>query len=197
MTERQRLGRAREIVERHPRLWGTLFAALLVVAYLVALRPAREVFAQHVAYPIFASIDTPRSAQFDVVQPERRPEAVFVLPRGARDEQGVIVWAAPVGVIFLLPAMFLVVAFPTRPYWLYLLAYHLVLGLSTIALFGLGIGWIPAAFNVHQFARTYVSEGISLTVPLLLYLAGKAHQIRQEDAAPEAETVGPSTHPAG
>lgn len=176
--------RIRSHIERRPRLWGLVLAVCLLAGYLVVLRPVREVVAQQVAYPIFASIHTSRSAQFDVVQPGRRAEAVFVLPRGAETDDERVVWAAPAGVIFLLPAMFLIAAFPTRPYWLYLLVYHLVLGMSTIVLFALGIGWIPAAFEVHQFARTYVSEGVSLTIPLLLFLAGKAHQIRAEDAQP-------------
>ena len=170
-------------MERHPRLWGVAFALLLFVAYVLVLRPARELLAQHVAYPVFASVDTPRSAQFDVVQ--GRSEAVFVLPAGAETDEERIIWAAPAGVIFLLPAMFLLVAFPTKPYWLYLFGYHLLLGVSTVVFFALGIGWIPAAFDVHQFARTYVSEGISLTIPLLLFLAGKAGEIRAEGAGEE------------
>ena len=171
----------RQRVERHPRLWGIAFALLLLVAYIIAIRPVREGVAQHIAYPIFAAIDTPRSSQFDVVQPASRGEAVFVLPAGVAEAEP-IAWSAPAGVIFLLPAMFLLAAFPTRPYWLYLLGYHLVLGLTTVVFFALGIGWLPAAFDLHQFARTYVSEGISLTIPLLLFLAGKAGDIRREDA---------------
>lgn len=174
----------RRRVERHPRLWGAAFALALLAAYVGVIRPVREAVAQNVAYPIFAAVDTPRAQGFDVVQPGRRPEAVFVVPAGTDPEDHPIVWAAPAGVIFLLPAMFLLATFPTRPYWLYHLAYHAVLGLGTIVLYALGIGWIPAAFDVHQFARTYVSEGVSLTIPLLLYLAGKADQIRREDAAP-------------
>lgn len=173
-------------IDRHPRMWGVAFAFVLLAVYVVALRPAREALAQHVAYPVFASIETERSQQFDVVQPGRRAEAVFVLPVGAETDDDRIVWAAPAGVIFLLPAMFLIVAFPSKPYWLYLLAYHAVLGITTIALFALGIGWSAAAFDVQQFARTYVSEGVSLTVPLLLFLAGKADEIRREDAAADA-----------
>ncbi len=188
MTERQsglrqRLAGIRRTVEKHPRLWGVFLAGLLFVSYIVAIRPAREAFAQHVAYPVFAAVDTERSRTLDVVQPERRAEAVFVLPKGEELAPNIkgIVWAAPAGVIFLMPAMFLIVAFPTRPYWFYLLGYHAVLGLGTIALFALGIGWFPSFFDVHEFARTYVSEGVSLTVPLLLFLAGKAQEIRAED----------------
>ncbi|MEL6616291.1 MAG: hypothetical protein AAFQ43_11165, partial [Bacteroidota bacterium] len=147
MTIRQRLAGFRERVERRPRLWGALFALLLFAMYVVALRPVREVIAQHVAYPIFASIETERSQRFDVVQPSRRAEAVFVLPAGAETDDERIVWAAPAGVIFLLPAMFLIVAFPTKPYWLYLLAYHAVLGIGTIVFFALGIGWVAAGFD--------------------------------------------------
>lgn len=185
----------RQRVGRRPRLWGLAFALCLFIGYIGALRPVREMLAQHVAYPIFAAVDTPRSAGFDVIQPQRRAEAVFVVPAGAQSDDERVVWAAPAGVIFLLPAMFLIAAFPTRPYWLYLLAYHGVLGMSTVVLFALGIGWLPAAFDVHQFARTYVSEGVSLTVPLLLFLAGKADQIRREDA-PETAPSPPASIPA-
>ena len=190
-TLRQRLA---AVVARRPRLWGVAFALALVGAYVGLLRPAREAFAEHVAYPVFAAVDTPRSAQYEVVRPGRRAEAVFVYPAGEvpppeahpADGPQPAIWSAPAGVIFLLPAMFLLVAFPTRPYWIYLLGYHLALGVGTVALFALGIGWVPWAFNLHEFARTYVSEGVSLTVPLLLFLAGKADEIRREDAARDA-----------
>ena len=179
------LPRWRASVGRHPRLWGLVMAGLLLASYLIVLRPAREWTTQHVAYPVFAAVDTPRAQTFTVAIPDRRPEAVFAIPEGAGEESR-IVWAAPAGVIFLLPAMFLIAAFPLRRYWLWLLAYHVGLGATTLVFFALGLGWIPAAFDLHQFARTYVSEGVSLTVPLLLFLAGKAQQIREEDAASPA-----------
>jgi hypothetical protein len=175
-----------------------VLAVGLLVGYVTVLRPVREVVAQVVAYPVFSAVETERSAGFEVVQPARRPEAVFVYPAGeapppeAPPSEGPdpIVWAAPAGVIFLLPAMFLIAAFPTRPYWLYLLGYHLALGLGTIVLFAAAIGWVSWAFEAHQFARTYVSEGVSLTIPLLLFLAGKAEEIRKEDAASHQEASG-------
>ena len=181
-------------IARRPRLWGLALALALLAAYVAVIRPVREVVAQHVAYPVFAAVDTERSAGFEVVQPGRRPEAVFVYPAGevpppdAHPAEGPepAIWTAPAGVIFLLPAMFLLAAFPARPYWLYLLGYHVALGVGTVLLFALGIGWAAWAFDAHQFARTYVSEGVSLTIPLLLFLAGKADEIRAEDAAPEA-----------
>lgn len=184
-------------VSRHPRLWGTLFAALLLVAYVYGVRPAREWTAAHVAAPLFASIGTPRAQRYSIVRPSdyvpgNQPEAVFAietarLEAGAaagkappdivreaiRAGQGVAYWVAPVGVLFLLPAMFLLVAFPTRPFWLVLLGYHLVVGAVSLAVFAVGLGWYEPAFRLYLFTRTYLTESVSLVVPLLLYLAAR------------------------
>ncbi len=169
-------------VERHPRLWGLVFAALLLVAYVAAVRPARAWLAAEVALPLFASIDTPRARSFDVARPQRQATAVAAAPRGEGPaSEGAALWAAPVGVLFVLPALFLVYAFPTRPYWLYLLAYHLVLGAVAGVVFGIGLGWFAPAFSLYTFSRTYMTEAVSLAVPLLLWLAGRAE--RQEATA--------------
>ena len=170
-------GGVRARIARRPRLWGAAFALLLLAAYVLAIRPTREATARHVVAPILQSVDTPRARTFDVAVPRGRAEAVFAVPKaGTLDDK--VVWAAPAGVIFLLPAMFLLVAFPTRPYWLWLLGYHLALGVTTTLIFAVGLGWWPVAFDIQQFARTYISESVSLTVPLLLFLAGKAKELR-------------------
>ena len=142
------------VVGRHPRLWGALFALVLLGAYVVALRPARLWTAGHVARPLFASIETPRSARYALLVSPNRPDAVYAVPRGladGRDPQqierehlGVAEWAAPVGVLFLLPAMFLLVAFPTRLFWAGLLGYHVVVGLVSLAVFAVGLGVVRA-----------------------------------------------------
>ena len=184
-------------VGRHPRLWGALLAALLLVAYVWGVRPAREWTAAHVAAPLFRSIDTPRARAFTVVRPSEfvpgnQPEAVFaietarlaagtaagqaapdVVRAAVRAGEGVAYWVAPVGVLFLLPAMFLVFVFPTRPFWLVLLAYHLVVGAVSLAVFAVGLGWFAPAFSLYLFTRTYLTESVSLVVPLLLYLAAR------------------------
>ncbi|MEM6287654.1 MAG: hypothetical protein AAF845_10900 [Bacteroidota bacterium] len=166
---------------RHRRIVGLAGAAVLLVAYIGAVRPARLWTAEHVAYPLLRAVDTPRAEALDIARVPRRPDAVWAIPsrlgvgpeaaiQNHRDE--VAEWAAPIGVIFLLPAMFLVAAYPTRPYWLWLLAYHVVLGLVSLAVFALGVGWFEPAFAVYTFSRTYLAEAVSLVVPLLLVLAG-------------------------
>lgn len=168
-------------VGRRPRLWGLAFAAALLAVYVAAVRPARMWAAEAVVYPALAAIDTPRARTLQIVRTPRRADAVWAVPArlGADPEAAiqdhrpeVAEWAAPVGVVFLLPALFLVAAFPARPYWLYLLAYHLGLGAVSFGVFALGVGWFEPAFAVYTFSRTYLAETVSLVVPLLLVLAG-------------------------
>ncbi len=190
-------GPTARVVARHPRLWGLLFAVLLLVAYVYGVRPAREWTAAHVAAPLFASIDTPRAQRYSIIRPSDyvpgdQLEAVFavetarleagraagkaapdIVRETIRAGQGVAYWVAPVGVLFLLPAMFLLVAFPTRPFWLVLLGYHLVVGAVSLAVFAIGLGWYEPAFRLYLFTRTYLTESVSLVVPLLLYLAAR------------------------
>ncbi len=141
--------------------------------------------AEHVALPVLAALDTERARQFELVQPAERPDAVFAIPsgsgitpteaaRGATLAGGATVpnWSAPVGVLFLLPAMFLLVAFPARPFWLWLLGYHVAIGLVAFAVFAVGLAAFEPAFGLYVFTRTYVTETVSLVVPLLLALAG-------------------------
>ena len=175
MSRRGAVGRA---VERHPRLWGALFAVLLLVGYAAALRPARVWLAEAVALPLFAAVDTPRARTFHVVEAPGQATDVLAVPAGAMPEAaraaGTTRWAAPGGVLFLLPGMFLLAVFPARPYWLYLLAYHVALGALALGAFVVGLGWFEPAFAVYTFARTYLAETVSLAVPLLLWLAGRA-----------------------
>ena len=182
-------------VGRHPRLWGALFAVLLLVAYVGAVRPARVWTAAHVAR---AALRVGRHAAG--ARPSRSssrpsdPDAVFAVPRDradgrdprqlARERRRRAEWSAPVGVLFLLPALFLVFVFPTRPFWLVLLAYHLVVGAVSLAVFAVGLGWFEPAFRLYLFTRTYLTESVSLVVPLLLYLAARGARPARRRRAP-------------
>lgn len=165
----------------HRRGAGLALAVLLFVSYVFAVRPVRLWMAEHVAFPILSAIETPRSATMEIARTARRPDAVWAIPvRLGGDAEAAVQehraevaeWAAPVGVIFLLPALFLVALYPHKPYWLWLLAYHLVLGAVSLAVFAVGVGWFEPAFAVYTFSRTYLAEAVSLVVPLLLVLAG-------------------------
>lgn len=180
-----RASAVRQRLERHPRVWGAVLAVALLALYVVALKPARLFVAEHVAYPAFASIETPRAEALTVARTPGRPDAVWAYPTAlaaGRDAQTVVYenrdavaeWAAPVGVIFLLPALLLVAVYPSRPFWLWLLGYHVVLGVVSAFVFALGVGYVEAAFAVYTFSRTYLAEAVSLVVPLLLLLSGGA-----------------------
>ena len=154
----------------------------MLAAYIGLVRPARLWTAEHVALPLFESIETPRAAQYVVARAPERPDAVYAIPRARADgrdprqlarEGGTAEWSAPVGVLFVLPAMFLVFVFPTRPFWLVLLGYHLIVGAVSLGVFAVGLGWFEPAFQLYLFTRTYLTESVSLVVPLLLYLAAK------------------------
>ena len=175
-------GPVARVVNRHPRLWGALFAGLLLAFYVVALRPARLWTAAHVARPLFEAVETPRASGFVLAVSPGRPDAVYAVPRDRADgrdaqqlerEGGVAEWAAPVGVLFILPAMFLLAAFPARLFWLGLLGYHVAVGAVSMGVFAVGLGWFDPAFAMYTFARTYLTESVSLVVPLLLYLAAR------------------------
>ncbi len=177
--------RVRDQVERHPRLWGLVFGALLLVGYVGAIRPARAWLAADVALPLFATVDTPRARSFDVGRPPTQPTAVLAVLEGeGPDADGAALWTAPAGVLFVLPAMFLALAFPARPYWLSLLAYHLAVGAGALAVVGLGLGWVEGAFALSTFSRTYLTEAVSLAVPLLLWPDGPSVSPRRRSRRP-------------
>lgn len=152
----------------HPRITGVVFAVLIGLAYALLIRPGREAFAEHVAYPLFASIGTEHAQAMRMEMQPQRPESVFAV-----SSERTVDWSAPVGMLFAFPAMFLIAVFPFRKYWFYLLLYHILLGITGFLLFIIGIAWLNLAFDVYLFARTYFAETVSLAVPVLLYLAGK------------------------
>ena len=176
-------GPVSRVVARRPRLWGALFAVALLALYVTAIRPARLWTAAYVARPLFEAIDTPRARGYAVLVSPNRPDAVYAVPVATadgrdpqqleREDIAVAEWAAPVGVLFILPAMFLVAVFPTRLFWAGLLGYHVAIGAVSLAVFAVGLGWFAPAFGLYTFARTYLTESVSLVVPLLLFLAGR------------------------
>lgn len=195
--------RWRRSVVRRPRVWGLALAVLLFAGYVFGMRPARWWAAEHVAHPLLQTISTERARSFEVVRIARRPDAVFALPRAALGAvpadppaldaaldafvrtQDPPQWAAPVGVLFLLPGLFLIALFPDRPYWAWLLAYHVVLGVVAFGAFALGLAaWAPA-FKLYTFARTYLAETVSLAVPLLLALAARGSRRPARVSSPE------------
>lgn len=174
MTEGGAFGR---LVARRPKVAGVALALVLAAAYGLVLRPARVLATDAIARPVLERIDTERARTYEVVDARGQATSLFVVPRQGTveaREAGRAEWAAPAGVLFILPALFLAFAFPARPYWLYLLGYHLGLGVLALGVFAVGLGWFEPAFALYTFSRTYMTEAVSLAVPLLLWLAGRA-----------------------
>ena len=88
--------------------------------------------------------------------------------------------------------MFLIAVFPTRPFWVVLLGYHVAVGVLSTAVFAVGLGWFEPAFRVYLFTRTYLTESVSLVVPLLLYLAARG----VGPLAPRAQRVETDPQPS-
>jgi hypothetical protein len=189
------LGTLRARIERHPKLWGLLFAILLGMAYFQVVRPVRYFVAEHVAYPALQAVETQRAEAYTLLRIDRRPAAVWALPRSLaptppqtdaeadalvrEHEAAAAQWVSPVGVMFIMPALFLIALFPSRPYWLWLLGYHVVIGVGGFVVFAVGLAWLEPAFKVYLFSRTYLTESISLAVPLLIALAAHSPDSRQ------------------
>jgi len=146
--------------------WGTggLLAVALIALYFTAWRPARALLTQHVAYPVFTSIDTERSRLFRY---KFRRGALRIGVEAAHSGVESTQYSAPAGRDFLLPALLLILLFPYRPYWLYFWGFHLGVGALLLGLVALGIAWTDAAFALHHLLRKYVIQALTLGAPLL------------------------------
>ena len=83
---------------------------------------------------------------------------------------------APAGILFLGPAVLLALFFPRRPFWLYFLSLHLVLGALELGAVALGVGWADWGFVVQRFLHVYVLKGVSLGSLSWCSFLGRAHR---------------------
>ncbi|MCS4188228.1 hypothetical protein [Salinibacter ruber] len=74
---------------------------------------------------------------------------------------------APARVRFLLPALFLALVAPRRPYWLYLWAGHCGLALLSLAALALGLWGVAVGFAVHAVASRYLVDAFGLGVAVI------------------------------
>ena len=138
-----------------------VLGVLLVVAYQFLWTPARTVWIQAVATPLFERVAG--SDQEIRAHPESHRVQV--------EEQGgeKVGYVAPVGVKFLLSAGFLIFLVPHRPPIVFFFFGHLVLGGLILVLFQMGIASIPAAGPIAEFLQTYGVNAYSLGLPVLFY----------------------------
>jgi hypothetical protein len=146
------------------RFWlmRIVLLALLLMTYLGALRPGRAVFVDSVAAPALAAIDTDRAAAY------RMNTAGRVLELRARGAPSIqtrrtrVTYHVPFGILFILPASFLTVLAPHRPFWVYLLGWHGVMcgvGLTAVAA---GLAWGDWGFDLYTLIHAYVVPMTSL-----------------------------------
>jgi hypothetical protein len=156
-----------------------VFVALLLLAYVYAWRPARAWVTSHIIHPTLASLETPRAAQYQVTA-----SYLSVDVRASSGGGRSVALRPTAGLLFVLPAVFLLLLFPNEPYWIYLFGYHLVLGTCMVGAVTIGVGWADWGFAVYQFLIGYILKATSLAAPLLPFLL-PAHQRDLSAIAPE------------
>lgn len=143
--------------------------ALVVALALVHIgiwRPVRTFLVEHAAYPLVASLATPRAEGV----------ALRLEPRTIRaDADGQVYrYYAPAALGYLVIGLILIAAFPRRRYWLWLWLAHVALGVLTFAAFVLGVGWTPAGFATAKLGQEYLAPALSLLALIAPLIAGRA-----------------------
>lgn len=74
------------------------------------------------------------------------------------------------GILFLLPALVLVAWAPSRPYWVYLALWHVVIGAVGLGAVLLAVIGVDAGGDVYGLIHEYIVPMTSLgAVPLFLF----------------------------
>lgn len=136
--------------------------ALLVLAYVFAWSPARDVLMIHGASPVVeAACSTGTCEQVRTSQHAVTVKATADGPWVSIDP--------PAGVRFLLPALFILAIAPRSPYWLYFFGGHVTLTVLTLLLVYLGVAAGPlSVLYIARFISSYLLDAYSLAVPALL-----------------------------
>jgi len=144
-------------------------AALLVVAYFTAWQSVRTGWSHSVVYPALSALamssDTHR-----VVASAQRVVVVRTKASGGTTRFAV---KPPAGVKFLLPALFIVLITPLRPYWLYFATGHIVLSAVTVG-GGAILILVPGDADLFlAFVQSYLVDAYSLIVPVIVYVRNR------------------------
>ncbi len=145
---------------------GAGAAAAFALVYLLLAPPARRWCAESVFAPALAGLP---GAERVSVEARLDPPGVRVRAGGSE----LAAYSVPLGLLFFVPALLLLAAAPSRPYWLWFAGYLLLLGLVDLAAIAAGIQWGRAGFVVHQFLDAYVIRPTSIAVPLWMLFAGR------------------------
>lgn len=147
--------------------WGVRLglALLLVLVHLFVWRPVRDVLVERVAYPLAASVETPRSSTLAL---SLEPRALVATAAGAGRR-----YHAPAGLAYLVTAFVLVIAFPRRLYWLWLWLALVALGGLAFGAFVLGVGWTAAGFAAADFGQLYLAPALNVLALVAPFLSGR------------------------
>ncbi len=137
-----------------------LLMGLLFIGYWTAWRPARSVVLNQGAVPVLEW-----SASTEAAVQARGGPARITLPGGFETSL-----PAPAGIPFLLPALFLVAAFPRRAYWLFFWGGHCALFALMVAAWSLALMEWPGARGIADFLQTYGVDLYSLGIPVALWV---------------------------
>ncbi len=159
---------------RAPRLVHRLgLVAVLAVVYLIAVRPARVAFLEHVATPLFAQGDEVQAGRITLT-----PDRTVVMARGddvdGRVGEGEALFKTPLGDRPMLGVLALAFLFPSRRWWLVLAGTALAEGVITTVCFTAGTHGVPGAFVGHRVAQAVLNDTLPLAMPALLYLLGRS-----------------------
>jgi hypothetical protein len=109
-----------------------------------------------------ALVGVPRSSSTEQAPPSDAPEA----GRSALS----LTYHAPMGILFLLPALVLAGWAPTEPYWAYLALWHVVIGAVGLGAVLLAVTGADAGADVYRLIHEYIVPVTSLgAVPLFLF----------------------------
>lgn len=149
--------------------WNDLLQRLgLVLVFCVVFfllwQPMRQLAAGYVAAPILEMLASTGDTVSEVmVRP--KPPAVFLgFPEGREP----VTVSVPAGLYFFLPAVFLLLVAPRKPYWFVQLLFVLGLGVLEFLCAAIGVLGVQFGFVAHEFVARQLVRALSIAIPLIL-----------------------------
>ena len=133
-----------------------ILVTLLLIGYVVVLRPLRAVVAREAAFPLLAQQAAEIGVQADASQPR-----TVRLPQTGSEGQDLF-YVVPGGLLFLVPAVLLLWRFPHQPYWMALLAAHLAAGVLDLFALYVCLNGLRWGEPLHYFMAAYALPAIAL-----------------------------------
>lgn len=157
--------------------------AAIAAVYLVAVRPARVAYLDHVAVPLFA-----RGAEVEAGQIRLQTDRTVVTASGpgVDERRGAdsALFKTPLGDRPMLGVLALAALYPGRRWWLVLAGTALLEGALTTAFFSAGTAGVPGAFVAHRVAQAVLNDTIPLVLPALVFLLDRAGYLGDSAGGP-------------